>query len=490
MATLTIRRGQQAQQAEFTAPARLMDVLSQSGVPLAHPCGGRGVCGKCSVMLSGCVSQPNSAEVRCGARLSCQAMLTGDAQVILPVPLDMAQIASGSRSHIEVPCPHPVYGAAIDIGTTTLALALYSMQDGACLASATMANPQGAVAADVIGRMDAALHGQAGLLREQIESALSALIARAAADAEIPANAVETLVVTGNTAMLYLLTGRDPLCLSRAPFEADHRFGETVQLFGKKAYLPHCLHAFVGADTACAILSSGMMDRDETALLCDVGTNGELALWHGGRLYIASTAAGPAFEGAGIRHGCASVAGAIDRCELIDGKLAAHTIGNQRAVGICGSGLLDAIACLLETQDIDESGLLEDDEIVLRDGVALIQQDIRAVQLAKAAICAGMLRLMQSAGAAPSDIRRVYLAGGFGSHLNIRSAVKVGLIPESLADQVQVIGNAALDGASMLLGSEALRGKTAAMQQAAQHIRLDGDAAFAEMYVENMLFGE
>ena len=491
MSILTIHQGLQTSQLRFEPPARLSDLLAKAHVAIAQPCGGRGVCGKCSVALEGGVSAPNDAELRCGTRLSCQALILGDAAVTLPISLPLAQIASGTVADRTPAEPMDgQFGAAIDIGTTTLALLLYDLTTGRCVGSASMLNPQTSVAADVIGRIDAAMHGKADSLRQQIEGALSSLMAAACAQAGIPSIHLDALVITGNTTMLYLLTGRDPISLSRAPFLADCLFGDETRYLDRAAYLPDCLHAFVGADTTCAILAAGMTERSETALLCDVGTNGELALWHHGQLYIASTAAGPAFEGAGISCGCSSVPGAIDRVDVQDSEVLCHTIGDARAVGICGSGLVDAIAAMLDTEAIDETGFLEDDVFHLRDGISLNQSDVRAVQLAKAATHAGIMSLLHAAGCSPADVSTVYLAGGFGSHLNLRSAVRVGLIPAELAEKVQVIGNAALDGAALLLLDTSARQKIQALRQLCQHVRLDGNPEFSERYVEAMMFDE
>lgn len=489
MSVLTIRRRHQVQQIAFDAPKPLAELLFEADAALAHPCGGRGLCGKCAVVLSGSVSEPTPAETRCKVRLSCQAVITGDAEVTLPTALGLEQIAGGAAA--DLPAAAPMTGrcgAAVDVGTTTIALLLYELSTGRCIGAASMLNPQTAVAADVIGRIDAAMKGRAAFLRQQAESAISTLLASACAQAEISADLVDALVVTGNTTMLYLLSGYDPTALSRAPFEADHLFGCDAALLSRRAYFPCCLHAFVGADTSCALLASGMLERPETALLCDVGTNGELALWHEGRLYIASTAAGPAFEGAGISCGCASIPGAIDKVEVLDGNIVCRTIGNTKAVGLCGSGLVDAIAAMLDTGDLDETGFLEDAIFPLQDGVALTQGDIRAVQLAKAAIHAGIISLLSAANCPIEEVEALHLAGGFGSRLNLRSAVRIGLLPAELESRVHVIGNAALDGAAMLLMDTNLRDNLHRMAKLTQHVRLDGNPVFADCYVESMMF--
>ncbi len=491
MATLTIRRGPLVQHFDFEPPQPLSALLQQAGAAIPQPCGGRGSCGKCAVVLTGNASVPNAAENRFGVRLACQAVIHGEAEAILPASLPMEQIASGSAADLAPAAPMSgKFGAAVDVGTTTIALLLYDLSNGHCIGAASMLNPQTSVAADVIGRIDAAMKGQAEHLRQQVGNAINALLASACGEADILPSAVDALTITGNTTMLYLLCGLNPEALSHAPFMADHFFGCTTPLMGRDVYLPHCLHAFVGADTSCALLASGMLGKAETALLCDVGTNGEIALWHKGALYIASTAAGPAFEGAGISCGCASVPGAIDKVSVQDGALECRTISGGRAVGICGSGLVDAVAALLETEALDETGFLEDAPVSLRDGVSLAQADIRAVQLAKAAIHAGILSLLDAANCSLDEVKTMYLAGGFGSHLDLNSAAQIGLFPQELTERVRVIGNAALDGAAMLLLNTANRESLAELQQQAQHVRLDGNPVFADNYISAMLFGE
>lgn len=491
MAVLTIHKGPQKRQITFDAPKALSVLLIEAGELFQRPCGGRGVCGKCAVVLAGSVSEPNMAELRCMVRLACQAVVTGDAEVTLPTEYHIAQIAGGAAADFPAVAPMPGrYGAAVDVGTTTIALLLYELASGRCLGASSMLNPQASIAADVIGRMDAAMKGQAALLQSQAENAMAALLASACAQANIPADQVEALVVTGNTTMLYLLSGYAPDALSHAPFAADHLFGCEAELLTRQAYYPTCLHAFVGADTSCALLASGMLDRDETALLCDVGTNGELALWHQGRLYVASTAAGPAFEGAGISCGCASIPGAIDQVEVDNGRVICHTIDGGKAVGVCGSGLVDAVAAMLDTGVLDETGLMDEQPFFLRDGIVLTQSDIRAVQLAKAAIHAGIISLLSAAQCPVEQVATLYLAGGFGSRLNLQSAVRIGLLPGELADCVRVIGNAALDGAAMLLLDTRLREKLAQMAERSEHVRLDGNPVFTNGYIEAMMFAE
>lgn len=491
MAKVIIWRDGVSKILSFIPPMQLHQALEQAGMAVAHPCGGRGVCGKCAVKLSGEVSEPNAAEVKAGTRLSCQAVLLGDVEVHLPASHSGTQIEiSGSDAVGSFAPMEGKLGAAVDIGTTTIAMKLLDLHTGEVLSSAGMLNPQNRVAADVMGRIGAAMNGQGPKLQEQVVSALMALIREDCEKAGCQIAEVDTMVVTGNTTMLYLLTGKDPSCLSCAPFIADELFGFKIKEWGMNIYLPPCMNAFVGADITCAVQASGMCERSETSLLCDIGTNGEIALWKDGKLYVTSTAAGPAFEGAGISCGCGSVDGAIDRVWVEDGQVCAHTIGDAAAVGVCGSGLIDAIAAFLNVEIVDETGASEEDELMLRDGVALQPKDVRAVQVAKAAIAAGMETLMETAGVSVSDVKTLYIAGGFGSHLNVHSGARIGLIPEELVDRVQIIGNAALAGAVELLRNRFAVEIAENIAENTVHLNLGGNPVFSEKYMEQMLFPE
>ena len=490
MPELVIVRGGVETVLSFEGERALAALLREAGLATLQPCGGRGVCGKCRVELSGAVSAPSEAEERAGCRLACQARVFGDARAVLPEESAMEQIETGGAEELAPDEGLAGLAAAVDIGTTTVALKLCDRASGRVLAEAACLNPQTAVAADVIGRIGAALAGEGERLRALSTGAVASLLKEACGAAGVEPSAVEEMAVTGNTTMLYLLTGRSPEPLSHAPFAADCLFGFDCALLGRKAYLPPCMAAFVGADISCAVLASGMTRRKETALLCDIGTNGEIALWKEGRLLVSSTAAGPAFEGAGISCGCGSVRGAIDRVRLEGGVLSAHTIGGGRAVGVCGSGLIDAVAALLESEALDETGRLEDAPAELRDGVALTQADIRAVQLAKAAIAAGIRTLLETSRTRPEDVSALYIAGGFGSHLNVESAARIGLIPAALAPRVRVIGNAALAGAQRILLQKAAKTEVSAIAARAEHVDLGGNPRFNANYMDEMLFPE
>ena len=487
MSLLKVWQANSCREISFSPPALLSKLLQQNGLDASHPCGGRGHCGKCTVYAAGSLSSPSAAETRIGSRLSCQTVLLGDAEVRLPEELGAIE-TSGCAPAVGSPMAGS-YGAAVDIGTTTIALKLYALASGTVLAEVGMMNPQRSISADVIGRIGAAMEGSLPLLQSLVTDAIQSLLVRSASLARISLEEIGALVVTGNTTMLYLLTGRDPSCLSAAPFRADCLFGQYETLLGIPVYYPACMSAFVGADITCAVLDSGMTLKQETSLLCDIGTNGEIALWTGGKLYVTSTAAGPAFEGAGISCGCSSIPGAIDRVKAEGGKLSVHTIGNRPAIGLCGSGLVDAVAAFLALGDIDETGAVEKDSLPLSDAVSLLPADIRAVQLAKGAIAAGIRTLTEMAKIPLEDIQTLYIAGGFGSHLDPASAAAIGLIPEDLESRVCVLGNAALSGAARLLLDQNRICFAEELAEKSEHITLSGNSRFNYHFMNAMLFG-
>lgn len=479
-------------------------LLSENGYG-NMPCGGHGTCGKCRVTVNGAVSPLTEEERRLlppemlenGIRLACRTEVLGDCFVTLAAQGKEQVRTDGELPGVEIAPLFLHYGAAVDIGTTTVAARLYD-SSGRLLAEESCLNPQSVWGADVISRMEAALAGNAGRIADAIRNTVNTMLSGLAARAGIPAEKIEDVVITGNTVMLHLLTGEDVEPLTHAPFLARRLFGETVtaRTLGLEVlspetsvYLPPCIAAFVGADTVTALLASEMRKTPDTGLLADIGTNGEMVLWHKEKLYACSTAAGPAFEGAGISMGMGGRSGAIDRVWTDEtGDLHAHVIGEVPPAGLCGSGLVDAVACFLETELLDETGYLEDDPVTVAPPVTLTQEDIRKVQLAKSAIHAGMRTLLHSAGLPLEEVCTLYIAGGFGSYLDVRSAGRIGLFPCELVDRVKVLGNAALAGASMLLLSKCLRAECEQLSRGTEIVELASNPVFAEEYMEQMMF--
>ena len=470
------------------------------------PCGGHGKCGKCKVAASGRLSAPSEAEREClsreelaaGIRLACCTKAEGDCEVKSLASVSEAQIVTGGKQiEFELDPTFKCYGAAIDVGTTTLAARLYDAK-GNLLSETSRLNPQSGFGADVISRIEAAIGGGSEALARSIRGAIDEIVSQLASDAGIDSKSIDRVAVTGNTVMLSLLALEDTEPFSHAPFEAKRLFGEaltaqelelSVLLPETEVYLPPCISAFVGADTVCALLATGLCEKDG-AMLVDIGTNGEMAICLGGKLTVCSTAAGPAFEGVGISMGMRGAVGAIDKVTLVNGAPHSHVIGGGKAIGICGSGLVDAAACMLDAEIIDETGALDDDPFILPDGVSLTSQDIRMLQLAKSAICAGLLTLIVNAGLEPEDIPMLYIAGGFGNYLNKKSAARIGLLPCALARNSETVGNAALAGASMMILNASLKERAQLIASRAEVLELSTNKDFSEHFMMGMMLEE
>jgi uncharacterized 2Fe-2S/4Fe-4S cluster protein (DUF4445 family) len=253
------------------------------------------------------------------------------------------------------------------------------------------------------------------------------------------------------------------------------------------------MSAFAGADISMSLLSSGLCGGRETSLIADIGTNAEIALWRLGKLYVCSAAAGPAFEGSGLSCGVYGIDGAVDHIWLENGvvrySVINSAVNNKPPAGICGSGIADALSVMLESEIIDETGAFNSGEVFsITDNVFVSQKDVRKLQLSKSAVRAGMETLLQTAGAGWGDIKTFYIAGGFGSFLNLNSAARIGLLPFEALPRAKVIGNAALAGASMLLQNRALIEKPRSLAERAQTVQLDRNPVFSELYMDWMLF--
>ena len=483
----------------------LMCALGPDSPYLEASCGGNGKCGKCIIQALGALSAPSAQEIHLlGSqldkhwRLACMAYIQGEVDVwpiIRPTSIQIQ--VDGERPIVKHQPMFRKFGVAIDVGTTTLAAQLFDNR-GQLRAQASMINPQYHFGADVITRIEKALTGNGEALSRCICKGIDQLLYTLSIQGKIPLNQIDTLVITGNTTMLYLLTAHNPSCLSHAPFEIDEKFGKTLcstdimltSLHDVEVYVPRCISAFVGADTVTALLSSRIFQKNKCALLVDIGTNGELALWNNDKLSCCATAAGPAFEGCGISQGMQGTTGAIDRVTWHNGTLHIHTIGNIQPKGLCGSGLIDAIAAFLLGGLIDKTGVIQQcsHTIYLTPEVFLTQQDIRIVQQAKAAICAGIYTILQCSGISINDLEKFYIAGGFGSYLDIGNAALIHLIPPELVSKSHVLGNAALSGAAMLLLDKELCSEATQIAESASVLDLSTNSIFYEDFINCMGF--
>lgn len=481
MAELLIHTSAGCKALSFAGTPLLHDLLKQFPDAPLRLCSGKGKCGACAVIAKGYFDQEPNAE---GKILSCQAHVCGNAEVWLPPRQMMSRIETSTAA----PCYSfsPLvgeYGVAVDVGTTSVVLELLSLSDQKTLAVVSCENPQRIVAADVIGRIEYALTDGLEVLKTLIHDCINSLEKEAFELAKLPGKTADHRIIAGNTTMLFLYEGRPPHSLAASPFESECLYGFSQG----RDFLPACAGAFVGADIMCAVVSSQMCESSETAMLIDIGTNGEIALWHDNRLVCCATAAGPAFEGCGISCGVGSVPGAIDRAQVHYGSIELSTIESAPVCGICGSGLIDLIACLLDTEQLDESGLLEQ-EIRLSNDVYLTQKDIRQIQLAKGAIAAGIKTVLHHSGLRTENVTRLYIAGGFGSHLSLESAVKIGLIPAVLAGRTVILGNASLAGAKQLLLNNTSHAVVAQIAQNALCLNLASNKFFGDSFIDSMFF--
>jgi uncharacterized 2Fe-2S/4Fe-4S cluster protein (DUF4445 family) len=443
-------------------------------------------------------------------------------------------------------------GVAIDIGTTTVVAHLHDLGTGARLATASGVNAQRSCGADVVSRIRYCAEYGHDTLTRLIRWQIAKLIETACAEAfdggglstytdesartgnnmhaetpddkkaAIHAKDIRYISIAANTIMAHIAAGYDPSPMGTVPFAPTSLFGEEMPAWAglhvaKDAtlYFAPAVSAYFGGDITAGMLAAGLGDGASPAVFIDIGTNGELALKIGDRYLCCATAAGPAFEGAEIAKGMASVSGAIYKVKLYSGADTAKNIGLTLSVigdamprGLCGSGLIDTLAILLDTGAVDETGrLLERENVghelatrirkiggenvfaLTADGsVYITASDIRKLQLAKAAIAAGLQTLLNHAGIAAGDVKTFKLAGGFGSAMNPESAARIGLFPECFLPIAEAVGNAAGDGASLALLSAGVRETLRSIRARCEYIELSESVVFSEQFIEHMRF--
>ena len=475
----------------------LSHLLIENGFLVSSPCGGNGKCGKCKVKLI-------SGEV-CGAEMdenrmvkSCLARIKED----ITVELTNDNKYKINLSNIEKVEPNGEYGVAVDIGTTTVLACLVDLKSGVVLKKATCFNPQDVFGSDVLSRITAAGNGNLLKLQALILNKISEILNAFSEGDKIP---LKKMTVAANTTMLHLFLGVDPTPMGAYPFtpvftETRQISGEELGLNVQDIILLPSVSAYIGADITAGILATGIHKLKETALLVDIGTNGEIVLLHNGKLYAASTAAGPAIEGASMQCGMSGVSGAINSVILEKGFLKYKTIDNTSAVGICGSGYVDLIALLLKENIIDEYGAfnyasdsvltskLNNDNFYLTDNVFLSRQDIAEFQLAKSAICAGIKALIYECNIDISQINRLYLAGGMGYYINPDSAVTVGMLPPYLANKALSTENTAIEGAKKCLLDNISRQEICQIAHNTKTVELAFSEYFQKEYITSMPF--
>jgi uncharacterized 2Fe-2S/4Fe-4S cluster protein (DUF4445 family) len=417
------------------------------------------------------------------------------------------------------------YGFAFDIGTTSVVGHLVDLASGEVLYTASALNPQAVYGGDLMSRIAFAMNNPEALrkLTRKILGLLNGQIEEACDRAGVRREQVYKVTLVGNTCMHHISLGIDPTYVGLAPYAPVLRSGYVcrardlalkVHPNAVVCYLP-IVAGFVGADTMGVVLATRIYESREVRAAVDIGTNGEVVMGNRDKLMACSAPAGPALEGAQIKHGMRGAVGAIDKVSLA-GDVRCHVIGDAPAIGICGSGLIDAVAGMLDAGILDPSGLLrvEDRErlppalgerlivqgeerqfVLLRadetggaEDLVITQADIRQVQLAKGAIASGIRMLGHVMGVGDPDLAELMLAGGFGNYLSLRSAVRIGLIPPLPRDRIRYVGNAAALGAQMCLVSEAERARAEALARRIEHVSLAAHPDFQDIFVEAVTF--
>jgi uncharacterized 2Fe-2S/4Fe-4S cluster protein (DUF4445 family) len=479
----------------------LQDVLFAHGVEF--PCGGRARCKGCRVrVVRGALAiTPEQEqlltreELEAGWRLAC----CGKAEDNLTLELGQWEAAILADNSVFAFTPGEGLGVAVDLGTTTIVAQLLDLSNAHVLAVRSTLNLQARHGADVMSRVSFAIKGD-GLprLRNLVRQQIGRLIGELREAARASSQRIKTVTVVGNTVMHHLFCGIDVAPLSAYPFEPVRdgletfrasELGWSIPGDPPVRFLP-CLGGFVGGDILAGILATRLEESDALVGLVDLGTNGEIVIGNRERLLCASTAAGPAFEGARISMGMRAATGAISAVAVERGAFNCHVLGSVPPRGICGSGLVDAVAAGLDLGLIQPSGRLSagNGTLLLCPPVALTQNDIRELQLAKGAIAAGIRLLLARWGAEAKDLTRLYLAGAFGNYISRASARRIGLLRFPV-EMVKPAGNTALLGAKLALFNQTEdQFAYAPLRAKAEHVSLNTDPHFQDVFVEEMTF--
>ena len=526
-------------QVSIHAGATLLEAAGQAGIILSTVCGGKGICKKCVVNVL-----PDRQEV-----LACQYHIQEDLVVIVPVSSRFFEhkiLTEGISSRAEIQpdiykkyrkfAPAgDVFGVAVDIGTTTVVAKLVDMTNGLLLETQAALNPQISFGDDVISRINyAQTDAKLAELHEAIIGCINELTAKLCRQASIDAKQIYEMCVVGNTTMNHVFLKLPVVQLGQAPYkafslDAEDRSPENTALQMNPAGNIHSVEniaGFVGSDTVAVALAADIYSAKDLTLIVDIGTNGEIVLGTADKLYAASCAAGPAFEGARISCGSRAMEGAIEVVLVNDGNIDFDIIGNGSTVlsgspskdcppavslsnqprSICGSGLIDAVAILLDLGIIDRTGRFASpanlppaisSRITQQNGqpafrlaekVTLTQKDIREVQLAKAAIRAGVKLLQKKIGIEDDDIKQVLLAGAFGNYIRRESALRIGLLPDLPPERIHFIGNAAASGAQMILLSQDCRTQARKLARKIQYVEIAHEPEFQDVFTDSMSF--
>jgi uncharacterized 2Fe-2S/4Fe-4S cluster protein (DUF4445 family) len=557
MSTVTFLSENIAVQAE--CGTTVLEAARLAGVTIESPCNGTGVCGKCKVRLdeatknnicSGSGHRLSAEEEQQGYVLACEAGIIGDITVVtvqshkgeslkildhgksfdirLNGYIEKKFIEAEGKTHIygggnllgseEGDTSGDSYGLVVDIGTTTLVTSLVNLATGKEVDSISSLNPQALHAQDVLSRIKLASDDNGlKLLYSTLMEELNGMIALLAERNHINARTIYEAVFSGNTCMLHLAANINPYSLGKYPYDpkirgaihllaSEHEIG--IAEFGV-IYLPPIISAYVGADITSGILAAQLEEKEGVNLFIDIGTNGEMVIGLDGKLCATSTAAGPAFEGMNITHGMRAGTGAIEYFNIEnDGSVTIKTIGNSKARGICGSGLLDIVGELVAFGVVNKNGKFVDPETVdilpslkerlikqdgkpvfkITDSIVLSQKDVRQVQLAKGAVRAGIEFLLSSRGVEASQVQRILIAGSFGYHLQAKSLIHIGLLPAEFEGKIEFIGNTSKSGGHAFLVNKTYRTQMDRLVKKVEIIELADYKDFDRVFVQCLNF--
>jgi len=480
---------------EIEDGSNLLKCIREQVADFYAPCGGNGTCGKCRVFVPGD-----------GHVTSCLYQVNKNIEVILPDKVEMQVLSSQYKLTKVLPLdPGAVadlatipYGLAVDIGTTTMVFYVVNLLFGSVVDIISIVNPQSKYGADVISRINYGATIPNGLeeLQKVLVQAINGAVAKFCASYDINPTDFVKISVVGNTTMLHNLLRVDALPIAHAPFTPKftevkrlhaRSLGVTIHERGELVLSPS-LSAYVGADIVAGLASLDQSKLGRNFLFVDIGTNGEMVLVTRDKILACATAAGPAFEGANISCGMPALAGAIS--EFYQGSF--NVIGGGEAFGVCGSGLIDVVATMLETGVLGPDGNISDDFVICNavdfPAITLNQKDVREVQLAKSAVFSGINRMMAMAGLSFEDLDHVLLAGGFGNYLRISNAIKIGLLPPIPLEKYIQVGNSAGSGAVLALKSEAFITQMEELKSIIDYVELSTDSEFPMEFAMNMFF--
>jgi uncharacterized 2Fe-2S/4Fe-4S cluster protein (DUF4445 family) len=510
--------------------ATLLDAAAEAGIILNMVCGGKGTCKKCLVTI-----EPDARAV-----LACQYRIESDLVVTIPaesrffeqrILTEGVETKAGIqpdiyKDYVQADPSAAVFGVALDIGTTTVVAKLMDMGNGRCLATEAALNPQTRFGDDVVSRI---AYAQSDLefaeLHQTLIDCINALIDNLCRKTNVQTAHIYELCAVGNTAMNHIFLKLPIEQLGRAPYKAwsldahDVAPGPLALHInrGGNVHVAENIAGFVGADTTAVALAADMDSAEQMTLIVDIGTNGEIVLGTKDELCAASCAAGPALEGARITCGSRASEGAIEAVVVNDDDIDLDVIGDSPPRSICGSGLIDAVAIMLDLGVIDATGRFVEpaelkaklppaifSRIIERDGqpafvlaeaaagderqVFLTQRDIRQMQLAKGAIRTGIRLIQQRAGLRDGDIEHVLLAGAFGNYIRPLSALRIGLLPAVSVEKIRFVGNAAASGSQMLLISRECRRRAGQLARKMKYVEIAHEPDFQTVFADSMLF--